>query len=117
MAPSGCSRTAVAICRSSVLISAASVLSVATMLSTSCRRAPSSTLADASLGRAPELLQQLGGLLATAVVLALEERLQALLAERARVRRARVALQERQRDRAVEIGEQADRAGPETLQL
>jgi hypothetical protein len=50
-------------------------------------------------------------------VRAVKERLQALFTERPRVRRAGVALQERERDLAVEIAEQADRAGPEALEL
>jgi hypothetical protein len=48
---------------------------------------------------------------------AVKERLQTLLAERPRVRWAGVALQERERDLAVKIAEQADRSGPETLEL
>jgi hypothetical protein len=39
------------------------------------------------------------------------------VAERAGVDRARIALQQDQRDRAVEVGEQQRRAGPEALQL
>jgi hypothetical protein len=69
------------------------------------------------LGRAPELGQQLGGLLAAGVALAGQKRLQARLAQPARVGRAGVALQERERDPAVEMGEQAERAGPEALEL
>ena len=42
-------------------------------------------LADAPLGRAPELREQLGGLLATGVALAREERAEALLAQAAHV--------------------------------
>jgi hypothetical protein len=50
-------------------------------------------------------------------MLAGKERLQAPLAQPARVGRARVALQERERDLAVEILEQADRPGPEAREL
>ena len=42
---------------------------------------------------------------------------EALLSKASRVDRARVALKERERDRAVELCEQADRAGPETFKL
>ena len=60
-------------------------------------------LADATRGRAPQLGQQLCGQLAAGVPLAGEARLQACLAQPARVGGARVALQERERDRAVEL--------------
>ena len=73
--------------------------------------------ADAPFGRAAELRHQLRRLLGTRVSLALEECLQALLAQPARVRGARVALQERERDLAIQIAKQADRTGPEPLQL
>jgi hypothetical protein len=46
-----------------------------------------------------------------------KERRQALDAERAGVLRAGVALQERERDRAVERAEQTDRRGPEPFEL
>jgi hypothetical protein len=46
-----------------------------------------------------------------------EERLKAPLAQATHVGRARVALQESERDRTVELGEQADRPGPEPLEL
>ena len=50
-------------------------------------------------------------------MLAGEERGQALLAQRSGLDRAGVLLQERQRDRALELVEDPDRAGPEALQL
>jgi hypothetical protein len=74
-------------------------------------------LAGATLGSAAELSEQLGRGLAAAVMLADEERLadeespEALDAEGFGVGRARVALQERERDRAVKLAEQADRCG------
>src|SRR5664279_1557042 len=74
-------------------------------------------VADASFGRTPELREQLGGLLPSRVVLAGEEPGQALCAEAASVGWAGVALQERERDRAVELREQADRTRPEPLEL
>ena len=74
-------------------------------------------LADATLGRAPELCEQLRGLLAAGVVLAGQERPKARFAQPARVGRARVALQERERNPAVQIGEQVKRPGPEPLKL
>ena len=74
-------------------------------------------LADAALGSAPELGEQLRGLLAAGVALAGEKRGQARLAQPARVGRARVALKERERDLAVQIAEQAERSGPEPLEL
>ncbi len=49
--------------------------------------------------------------------MAAQERGEALLAQTARVCRAWVALQERQRGRAVDLGEHLGRAGPEALQL
>ena len=74
-------------------------------------------LANASFGRAPELGQQLRRLLAPGVMLAGEERPKALPAQGTRDGRAGVVLQERERDRAVQIAEQPDRAGPEPLEL
>ena len=73
--------------------------------------------ADPAFGRASELREQLRGFLGAGVMLACEERREALLSEALRVDRARVALKERERDRAVELREQADRAGPETCKL
>lgn len=77
---------------------------------------PSSS-SDGSVGGAAELGQQLRGLLAAGVVLAGQERLQACFAESACVGRAGVALKERQRDPAGQIGEQPQRSGPEPLKL
>jgi hypothetical protein len=77
------------------LIWAISVLSVATTPSTIRQRA-GLCFADASLGRAPELGKQLRGFLAAGVALAFEEGAEALIAQAARVDRARVALKERE---------------------
>src|SRR5450755_4588321 len=74
-------------------------------------------LADATVGSAPELCQQLGRLLAAGVVLAREKPGQARLAEPARVGGAGVALKKRERDLAVQIAKQAQRSGPEALKL
>ena len=74
-------------------------------------------LADPGLGSAAELCQKPRGLLATGVSLARQERLQALLAQTARVRGAGVALEERERDLTVQAGEQPQRTGPETRKL
>src|SRR6202022_4411754 len=61
-------------------------------------------LAAPPFGRATQLGEQLSGLLAPRVVLAGKERLQPLLAQPLRVGGARVALQKRERDVAVQIG-------------
>jgi hypothetical protein len=61
--------------------------------------------------------ERLARVAARAVVLASEEARHPLLGERARVGRGRVALEERQRDRAVDLGEPVGGAGPEGLQL
>jgi hypothetical protein len=73
--------------------------------------------AGAPAGRAAQARQQLVRAAATAVVLALQERGQALVAKSARVRRARIARQKGQRDRAVDLKEDPDRARPEALEL
>jgi hypothetical protein len=62
-------------------------------------------------------LEQLCRGLAVVVVAGPQERHQALLPERAGVLGAGIALQERKRDRAIEIVKQTDRAGPEPLKL
>ena len=51
------------------------------------------------------------------VVVAGEELREALLAQSARVDRRRVALQEGERDRAVDLGEDLGGAGPERVEL
>ena len=84
--------------------------SAATRPSTSRAAGVGLDLAGAALGGAAEPAEQLRRGLAPAVVLAGEEPLQALLAQRPGVGRAGVALQERQRDRAVESAE--DLIGP-----
>ena len=70
-----------------------------------------------ALGRATELGQQFGRRLVAAVALARQERPEPLLAQPARVGRAWVALEERERDQVVQIAEQADRSRPEALEL
>ena len=47
----------------------------------------------------------------------LEERGHPLLTQATRIALTGIAGQERKRDRAIEIGEQADRSGPEPLEL
>lgn len=84
ISPSGCSRTAVGIWRSSCLIWATSGLSAATTASTSCFWRPG--------------------------VLALEKPRKPLLAQAAHIGRARAALQERERERPVKGAEKADRS-------
>src|SRR5690348_15197687 len=74
-------------------------------------------LPGATGGRGPQPRKQLPRGLVTAVAVGLEKRAQALLAQPTRILRARVALQERERDPTVKGGEQADRARPEPLQL
>ncbi len=74
-------------------------------------------LPDPGRGSAAELCQQLRGLLAAGVVLPDEEPVQARFSQAARVHGAGVALKERERDRAVQIPEQAQRTGPEPLKL
>ena len=74
-------------------------------------------LADAPLRSATQLGEQLSGLLAAGIALTSQEPLEALRAQATRVGRARVALKERQRDPAVQIGKQPQRTGPEPLQL
>lgn len=64
-----------------------------------------------------DLLCGVAGGLAPAVVLARKERGQALDAERVGVNGAGVALQESARDRALELGEDPGRSGPEALKL
>jgi hypothetical protein len=71
----------------------------------------------AALGGAAQPSQQLAWSLACAVVMAREEARHPLLAEPVRVGGGRVAAQERERDRAVDIGEHVRGAGPEALQL
>ena len=73
--------------------------------------------AGAALGRAAQAGHQLDRLRAARVGVAGQERLQALGAEAAGVGGAGVALEERERDRRVDLGEQTGRAGPEALQL
>jgi len=75
--------------------------------------------ADASRWRLSQLGQQLLGLLAAGVVLAGQERRDPLGAQRAGVGGARVALKERERDRAVQIAKakQANRPRLEALKL
>ena len=85
--------------------------------STSCRRVASSSSPIRAAGSAAELCQQLRGLLAAGVVLPDEEPVQARFSQAARVHGAGVALKERERDRAVQIPEQAQRTGPEPLKL
>ena len=97
--PSGCSPMAEAIWRSISLIWAPSAVIIATRLSTSRRRVASPRVADATLGRTPELYQQLRGLLGSRVALPGQEPGQARLAQPARVGRTRVAVQERERIR------------------
>src|ERR1019366_7604507 len=63
----------------------------------------------------PQPLEQLCGGLAVGVVVGLQKRSVALLAQPLRIVRAWVAGQERERDRAVDRGEQPDRTGPEPL--
>ena len=74
-------------------------------------------LTDPGLRGAAELRQELRGLLAAGVVLAGQESLQACFSQAARVRLAGVALKERERDPAVQVREQAERAGPEPGKL
>jgi hypothetical protein len=74
-------------------------------------------LAGAALGRLAQPFEQLSGGLFVVVVAGFQERLKALLPQPVGVFRAWVTLQERQRDRAVEIVEQADRGRPEPLKL
>src|ERR1035438_8658259 len=111
MAPSGCARIAVAIWRSNCLICSLIALIVATRLSTSWRRVASSSSPTRPRGGAAELCQQLRGLLAAGVVLPSQEPVQARLAQAARVRGAGVALKERERDPAVQVGEQPQQIG------
>jgi hypothetical protein len=74
-------------------------------------------LAGATLGRAFELREQVAGLFAPCVVMAVKERGQALFAEPTSVDRAGVARQERETYRTVEIAEEPDRARPEALKF
>jgi hypothetical protein len=74
-------------------------------------------LPGAAFGAGAQPCEQLAGAAAPAVVVAGEEALKALLAEPARVDRRRVALEEHERDRAVDLGEDPRRAGPELLEL
>ena len=69
-------------------------------------------LARSALGGAPEPVQQLLWAATAAVAVTRQEAGHSVLAERARVSRGRVLLEERQRDRAVDLGEHLDRAGP-----
>ena len=96
-----------AIWRSSSLICAFRVLIVATSVEHELPAGGKLELADATVGCAPELGQQLRRVLPPAVALSRKERPQARFAKPARVGRARVALKERERDPAVQIGEQA----------
>ncbi len=73
--------------------------------------------ADPGLGGAAELYEQLCGRLAAGVVLPGQESVQAGFSEAVRVGGAGVALKERERDPAVQVGEQAQRAGPEPGKL
>lgn len=66
---------------------------------------------------ASKVLQQLRRRLAVVVRLGLQERRQALGAQPARVSGAGIARPEGQGDRTVQIAKQADRAGPEPLEL
>src|SRR5580704_8011551 len=68
-------------------------------------------------GRCLELREQLRRLLPPGVALPRQERPNARLAEPVRVRGARVPLEERERDLTVQIAEQAERPGPEPLEL
>ena len=70
-----------------------------------------------SRGGGPQPLQQLRRGLAVAVVVGLQESGQPLLAQTAGVHRAGIAGQERKRDRAVDVSEQSDGAGPEPLKF
>src|SRR5205085_12691536 len=54
---------------------------------------------------------------AATVAVTREEASEALLAEPASIRGCRVTLDERERDRAVDVGEHAGSGGPEALQL
>ena len=74
-------------------------------------------LVGASTGSAAQPSEQLGRCAPAAVVVAREEPGQPLLAQAMSVARAGVALEERQRDRAIDIGEHLGGAGPEALQL
>src|SRR6266545_5407551 len=73
--------------------------------------------AGAAVGGASQPREQLVDGATSAVMVARQEAFQALLAEAACVGRAGVALEERQRDRAVDLGEDRRCAGPEALQL
>ena len=108
---------AVVICRSSWRICSLSVLDRRHQAQDQRSADAELELADPGLGSAAELCQKPRGLLATGVSLARQERLQALLAQTARVRGAGVALEERERDLTVQAREQPERTGPETRKL
>ena len=115
--PSGCARTACAISEVSSRICSTSGLSAATSASTMRAPGVGFELAGAPGWCAAEPVEQLAGRLAPAVVVARQPLRQALVGQRARVDGRRVTLQERERDRAVEIAEDHGRSGPEALQL
>jgi hypothetical protein len=91
--------------------------SALTNASTICRRALGLELAGATDRAAAQLRQQVACRLATLVTLTLQPRGEALLAEPAGVLRARVAAQERERDRAVDRPEHFASAGPQAPEL
>ena len=108
---------AVAIWRSTCLICSLIVLIVATRLSTSARRVASSSSPTRAAGARRSFGEQLRGLLAAGVVLPGQKPVQARFSQAARVGGAGVALKERERDPAVQVREQPERAGPEPLKL
>ena len=71
----------------------------------------------APIGGAPQPGEQFVRRASAGVVVASQEAPEALFAESAGVGRGRVAFEERQRDRAVDLGEDRHRAGPEALKL
>ncbi len=117
MGPSGWARSAPAIWLVSSLICSTSGPRVARRARTAARRASVLDLvADGVWGFAQPVDQLFGGL-AAAVAVAGQERLHALGAQGACVGGAGVALQERERDRRVDVSEQARGAGPERVEL
>src|SRR5207302_9932841 len=115
LAPSGCARTWVLISRSRSLIWAFSVRIIVTKPSTSCRCAASSSSPTRPRGALRSLAISAVG--SARVSLALEKRLHPRHSKTARIRRAGVALQEREQDLRVHVTEQRKRPGPEPLEL